>query len=390
MKRSQGGAVVMQQAERAVGSDSEMEHAEILASIGRCVLASDVDSMMDAVARTTLPSLGEVLVLDVGDDGATAKRLFEFRREPRTWIDGPQRLVGITQPEICTDGHCARISVPLFGGGARIGTLSVASRPPIYGRGEMALVQQIAASVGRALDNIWTRNALQADLEARERLMSVAAHELRGSTWSLRLGVQALRGAVAPLAERGSRLLEIVEREERRLSRMIEELFDLASIQSGQIDLKIETVDLCDVVRDVVNRLAACDRSVGDRARLELPVAAVGRWDRFRVEQVVTNLVTNALKFGAPGEVVIRVGQDGAGQRVRLTVADDGPGIDPAIQAVIFDPFKRDRKLGREGLGLGLYIVRNVVRSLGGNVQVSSVVGEGAMFTVELPRDAGA
>jgi signal transduction histidine kinase len=154
---------------------------------------------------------------------------------------------------------------------------------------------------------------------------------------------------------------------------------------SGQIDLTIETVDLCAVVREVAERCAQDDPEALSRIQTDAPAAAVGQWDRLRVEQIVTNLLTNALKFGDQRPVNVAVRLLASDHRVRLQVTDHGPGIDPAIQPFIFDPFKRDRRLGRDGLGLGLYVVHSLVRAMGGEVGVSSRPGAGATFTVDLP-----
>ncbi|WP_232293259.1 sensor histidine kinase [Stigmatella aurantiaca] len=118
---------------------------------------------------------------------------------------------------------------------------------------------------------------------------------------------------------------------------------------------------------------------------LHAPAPVLGRWDRLRVEQVVTNLLTNALKYGAGRPVAVRV--EGAGERARLTVKDQGIGIAEEDLARIFERFERavsDRHYG--GLGLGLYITRQIVEAFGGTVGVTSRPGMGSTFTLELPR----
>jgi signal transduction histidine kinase len=374
----------MQGAERVFAGEGVSEYTDLIASVGKHFLMSELEPMLEAIARSALPLLGELLVLDA-EEGGVAKRLFEFRRDSRTRIEQAHRLAPISHPEISTDGHCSRLSVPVFGKSIRIGTLSLASRQPIYGCAEMNVVEELAVSLGIAIENIWTHDALVEAVESRERLISIAAHELRGSTCSLRICAQALRSAAGALPPKGARLVSIVEREERRLSHMIDELFDLGRIESGQVDLKVEAVDICEVVREVVTRLSDNTPGLGGRIELDVPSQALGQWDRFRIDQVVTNLVTNALKFGGDQPISVRIKADPSCGRVSLAVADRGPGIDPSVQAVIFDPFKRDRNLGRDGLGLGLYIVQNVVHALGGEIRVASSLGRGATFTVDLP-----
>jgi signal transduction histidine kinase len=347
--------------------------------------------MLESVARTATPTLGQVFVLDVVKDGM-AKRLFEFRREPGELLPGPHQLALIREPDVSDQEHCARASVPVPGRAARVGTLSVARRHPGYDSVEIDLLVELASRLGCAIENISVRAELKTTVDACQRLISVAAHELRGSTWCLRTTVQALRSTAESLTPKSQKLVRILEREERRLSRMIDELFNVGRAASGQIDLTIETVDLCAVVREVAQRCAQDDPEALARIETDVPPAAVGQWDRLRIEQIVTNLLTNALKFGEQRPVTVAVRLQPADRRARLQVTDRGPGIDPAIQPFIFDPFRRDRRLGRDGLGLGLYVVHSLVRAMGGEVAVASRPGAGATFTVELPveRPSGA
>ncbi len=380
----------MQRAAQRDGGDTAAARAELLAGLGRHLFVPELEPMLESVARAATPSLGQVFVVDVVRDGG-AKRLFEFRREPGQLLPAPARLVSIEGPEVCGHEHQARASVPVSGRSGRIGTLSVARRHPDYDSVEVDLLAEVAERLGWAMENISSRADLKATVDGCQRLLSVAAHELRGSTWCLRTTVQALRSASESVSPKGQKLLGILEREERRLSRMIDELFDVGRAASGQVDLAIEAVDLCAVVREVAARCAQDDGPALARIEIDVPPAAVGQWDRLRVEQIVTNLLNNALKFGQGRPVTVAVHLRSAERRVRLQVTDRGPGVDPAIQPFIFDPFKRDRRLGRDGLGLGLYVVYSLVRALGGEVGVVSRPGAGATFTVDLPlsRNAG-
>jgi signal transduction histidine kinase len=185
---------------------------------------------------------------------------------------------------------------------------------------------------------------------------------------------------------KSARLLKIIEREERRLARLIDDLLDLSRIRSGQFQLDLEPVDLCDVVREVAVRLNQDATTAQTPIELELPETLIGDWDRSRVDQIVTNLVGNAIKFGRNSPVTVRITADAAHGCARLSVTDHGPGIEPGLQQQIFEPFKRGVTSKQyEGLGLGLYIVRSVVSQLGGSVRVTSAPGCGATFTVDLP-----
>ncbi|WP_395813359.1 sensor histidine kinase [Archangium minus] len=175
-----------------------------------------------------------------------------------------------------------------------------------------------------------------------------------------------------------------MERGVGRLSVLVDELLDVSRITSGRLVLHLEDVDLAELVREVVERIRPEAERVGCELRLQVPGPVVSRWDRLRLEQVLSNLLSNALKYGAgyPVEVALRV----SGTQVLLQVRDEGIGIDPALQERIFERFERavsDRHYG--GLGMGLWITREIVTALGGSIQVESAPGRGATFTVTLP-----
>jgi len=139
-------------------------------------------------------------------------------------------------------------------------------------------------------------------------------------------------------------------------------------------------------VHDVAEQLEPDLRRAGCSLSIRCDTAVTGRWDRARIDQVVTNLLANAAKFGAGRSIHIRVWEDRPGA-ARLEVRDEGIGIDPAKQARIFDRF--ERAVSREqygGFGLGLYISRRIIERHGGHIRVESDPGAGATFIVELPR----
>ena len=374
----------MQGLDRVDGVESIAEHTELLAAVGRCFLLPDEDSILEAVARVALPLLGGVCVVDETTPAGPA-RLLEFRRDLRTWIAPAARLAAIKRTEICTDNHCPRLTVAVSGTRGPIATLSFASRNDIFGCAEVALAEEIGNRLGLALENVRARTMLNQALTDRDTFISVAAHELRAPACALRICIQTLQRDKAPVSEKQARVLDMIVRQERRLSSLVDRLLDLALAQSGRLDLHPEAVDLCEVVREVVGSLEGADPRQEPTVRVDLPEKATGDWDRSRLEQVVTNLVTNAIKHGAGTPVSVRVANDPDGQRVRIEVADQGPGISSNLVETIFEPFKRGPTANHRGLGLGLYIVRNIVVSMGGTVRVDTRPGCGATFVVDLP-----
>ena len=377
---------VMQRMQQATGSESVAEHTRFLANVSRYLMSQDLDPMLEGISNASLPLLGDVCVIDRALD-ARSVRVLEVRKVADAWIEPPEQLTSIVRGEIRVDGTRSRLSVPIGGPAERFGTLSfVANNRLIHGPAELALAQELADRMALSIHNIRTRFDLREAVSEREKLISIAAHELRGPACSLRICVQALHRMESAVPAKSARLLKIIEREERRLARLIDDLLDLSRIRSGQFQLDLEPVDLCDVVREVAVRLNQDATTAQTPIDLDLPETLIGDWDRSRLDQIVTNLVGNAIKFGRNSPVTVRVSTDAAHGCARLSVTDHGPGIEPGLQQQIFEPFKRGVTSKQyEGLGLGLYIVRSVVSQLGGSVRVTSAPGCGATFTVDLP-----
>ena len=229
-------------------------------------------------------------------------------------------------------------------------------------------------------------------VRVRDEFLSIASHELRTPLTPLQLQVNTLLKRVSDLAQgRASRewverSLERIARQGYRLERLVGQLLDVSRITAGRLLLDLEPVNLADVVRDVHQRLVETRELARSGCVLTLDLAenVVGQWDRLRVEQVVENLLMNALKYGAGAPVKVTAAKD-ASMGV-LLVQDGGIGLSPSDRERIFGRFERavsSRNYG--GLGMGLFIVRQVVDAFGGSVDVESEPGKGAKFIVCLP-----
>jgi PAS domain S-box-containing protein len=224
----------------------------------------------------------------------------------------------------------------------------------------------------------------QEAVRLRDEFLSIAAHEIRGPITSMRLAVQSLRAGSLP-PEAVPQSLDIIDRSQRRLADFVEKLLDLARIQTGALQLDLERMDLCEVVREVVSRFEVELHRSGSTLSLRTEAAVIGNWDRLRVDQVVTNLLSNAIKFGAGKPIAVEVASEG--DRARFVVSDRGIGIPDETQQRLFRPFQRGVSIRHYGgLGLGLHIVQTIVDALGGRVLLTSAPGAGARFEVELPR----
>ncbi|MCY1083007.1 sensor histidine kinase [Archangium lansingense] len=256
-------------------------------------------------------------------------------------------------------------------------------------RGTMGLCAEVTEQVLGRREVEALATDLQRALQIRDDFLSVASHELKTPLTSLQLQLQLLWRALPETADDGQphparKRIESTRRPAERLHQLVNNLLDVSRIRAGRLALEHETVDFAALLQDVVTRAEADAAGAGCSLVLQANAPVIGRWDRLRLEQVVTNLLSNAIKYGANQPVEMSVLQDG--DIAQLTVRDHGIGIAPEHQARIFQRFERavsERHYG--GFGLGLWIVKQIVESLGGDIRVQSQPGQGATFTVALP-----
>ena len=221
-------------------------------------------------------------------------------------------------------------------------------------------------------------------IRLRDEFLSIASHELKTPLTALHLQLQTLRRFLASAEPAVTSRLEQAMRSTDRLSALIGELVDVSRISIGRFELVRSSFPLKDAVRSAVERLEASAVAARCPVTVALESDVTGSWDRRRVEQVVTNLLANAMKYGAGTPIEILV-TSGEGEGV-LVVSDGGPGIPDEALDRVFDRFERAVPMHNYGgLGLGLYVSREIVNAHGGSITAQNVPGAGARFTVRLP-----
>jgi len=290
---------------------------------------------------------------------------------PPTWYD-PREL---TQVKV-TEGRRVAISPTFF---------------PL--RDAEGLVQHVGIvfkDVTAEMDNARLYQDAREAIRVRDDFLSVAGHELKTPLTALQLYLEGLGNAfesVAPDDMQGqlTRKLRDVERMVTRLGGLIDQLLDVSRLSAGRLVLEPETVDLAEVVREAVAQVEHEAHRRGTAITVTTSDAVVGFWDRGRLNQVLSNLLSNAVKYGAGQPIVVELRAQGPEGVV--AVRDHGIGIAVENQPRIFEKFERaapERQFG--GLGLGLWICREIVTAMRGSLDVSSAPGAGATFTVRLPR----
>jgi len=250
------------------------------------------------------------------------------------------------------------------------------------------IVDQREATV-RELNAV--QQELQRALDMRDQFMSMVAHELRTPLNTLYLEAQMRKLQL----ERGNmdhfapeQLERMVARDMRQIHamvRLIDDMLDVSRIRAGKLSIRPARVDLEALLQRIVGDLSHHAADMHSELRLSIVQPVAGCWDEFRVEQVIVNLINNALRYGGGKPVDVRLHADS--RNARIEVIDQGVGIPEEVLPKIFEPFERGKMEGMPaGLGLGLYISRQLAEAHGGTLTARSKPGEGAVFIFTLPR----
>jgi two-component system OmpR family sensor kinase len=236
------------------------------------------------------------------------------------------------------------------------------------------------------------RNAeLTAAITARDQFLSVAAHELRNPMTPIYGHVQRMlmvaRSADEDKLERIIASLERLEHLIERYSKRASTLLDVSRITAGKLKLDPVPIDLSSLVREVAQSLAPAAHHAGSPLTVNVMDGVCGTWDRLAIEQITDNLLSNAIKYGAGQPIEITLASDGTA--ASLQVQDHGIGISKADQERIFERFERAvTRRAHGGFGIGLWVVRQLVHAMGGDIAVTSDPGSGSTFTITLPISA--
>jgi signal transduction histidine kinase len=407
----------------------------ILAEAGAALTASlDFEATLARVARLVVPALADWCTVDLVDDAepvglrrlavvhadpakeALVARLADYPPRPPaehpvlTVVRTGQPALGVDVPADVIEAaaqdaeHLALVRaigmrsfmiVPLRVRDRVLGAICLAAAESgrRYGPDDLALAEQLAERAALAIDNARLYSEARSAVRIREEFLAVASHELRTPLTSVKGYVQLLdrqlRDDAGPWARlRG--LIDPLHTQVRRLETLVGDLLDVSRLQQGRLELRPEPVELGELARQVVARFEHSPyRTPGHTLVVDAPEPVMGEWDAARLDQVLTNLVGNALKFSPMGGEVRVAARREVGEAV-LTVSDEGLGIGPDERASLFQPFQRGEATARAipGVGLGLYITSEIVARHGGRIEIASAVGVGSTFVVRLPLSA--
>ena len=317
---------------------------------------------------------------------------------PELFADITDEMIAATnsdpeQKQVTRDlGLRSAMIVPLVVGGKPFGVVSfIASESGRrYGKQDMILATEVGRRASLAVENARSYSDVRTALQVRDNFLSIASHELRTPLSALTIIMTSLvraanQGRLLQLGAEGlrDRMLK-GERQTRQLTHLVDRLLDVRVLSSLELALEITEVDLTEVAREAISRLEDAAADTGSTIELEVNGPSTGRWDGGRIDQVITNLVANAIKYAPGSRVVVSIAAAQPGH-VEIAVADEGPGIPAQDQERIFGQYERAAASSSAGMGLGLWIVKRIVAAHGGTVRLESGPGPGARFAVILP-----
>ncbi len=426
VKNEQGNAIGMRGVTLDMSARRRAEEAlRFLARVSELVTSSlDMDATIQTAAAAALPILGELCVIDLLEDGqlrrAAVKHIdpsLEYAaRLLQSYNPGPDlpygapaairsstvEVVGELPPEVLAkrgsdDSHrevIARLGtqsyivVPLIARSGTVGALTLSSRETNrYDEAAVELAGVFGRRVALAIENAQLHTLAVEANRAKDEFLATVSHELRTPMtatlgWVRMLTIGSLDEETVKIA------LDAIDRSTQARARLIEDILDVSSIISGKFRLEVGPVDLGTVITNAIDTLRPAATAKQITIEIEFEFAPRVTGDADRLQQIVWNLVSNAIKF-VPRGGHIGVGLHRGSDAARIVVSDNGPGIDPAFLPHVFERFRQgdsgiDRAHG--GLGLGLAIVRHLAELHGGSVSVASDgLGHGVTFTVELP-----
>lgn len=252
---------------------------------------------------------------------------------------------------------------------------------------EISILEEITSSFLSEIELRRAMNQIERESRLREEFISMASHELQNPLSVMKMQSQLLRLKASKqtlTAEDQLSSLKSIERQIQRLNIMIDDMTDISRLERGEFSLHCSTADLSALAKEVYQNYEGQLNAAGISARVEIENGIHGFLDATRIEQVMDNLISNVVKYAPGSEVQLTLTKSSDG--INFTLSDTGPGMSPEDQTKIFEKFERVRSNENvKGLGLGLFIARQIVEQHGGTLIVKSILGEGSVFKLSLP-----
>jgi signal transduction histidine kinase len=400
-----------------------------ISEVGRILSSSlDYNLTLAVLARLVVSNIGDFCIVDILENGkmkrlvvrssdpkkqAKVERFFTFPPDPKNkeaiydaakegspilikrvtkkWLNTVSKIEEERQL-VQELGLNSFIFAPLKSRGKVIGVLTVASSQKgfKYKDDDCHFVEALASRAGLAVDNARLFSEVQEALRSRDEFLSIASHELKTPLTSILMNMQFILMKIKKASggnidtKEFTKLIELNVEQSRRMSRLINDLLNISVISSGRLKIEKDEVNLKTLIQKVIAQFDTQLAKEKIKLTFKADGDAIGRMDRLRIEQVISNLISNAIKYGM--KKPIEVSLENSENSAIITVRDYGIGIKDEATLRIFERFQRgvnDKDF--KGIGVGLYITRQIVEAHGGKITVESIEGKGSTFIVTLP-----
>jgi PAS domain S-box-containing protein len=408
-------------------TESQQNFLEKLTAL--LITTLDYEEIIIKIAEACVESIADGCIIDILE-GSEIKRLVARHRDSDTQsyldelqakfpptLDSPQptaRVIKSGEPELVSEvdlnfivsrtfnkQHAdlikkiqlrSLIAVPIKIRGSIIGSINLVhtTERELFNAEDLKLAVEVARRAGLAIENSQLYSRAQKAIQQRDEFISIASHELKTPLTSMKLQLQLADRVLAKNtdgkidASYFKKVTELSTKQIDRITVLVEDMLDIGRISSGKMGIKFQHENLSEVVKDSLLRLEGALVGLENLLTTDIQENVFADCDSFRIEQVLINLLTNAIRYG--GNTTIKVTLTTRNQSVYLTVSDQGPGIDPIDHKRIFERFERAVSFSNiSGLGLGLFISRQIMEQHMGTLSVESVPGKGSTFTACFP-----
>jgi PAS domain S-box-containing protein len=395
-------------AEVSVELSSSIEYEQTLANVARLVVQNFADwSAVDVIGEQGQLSRLKVASADPDQAGlceileqmppdrdlphimksvVESKRPIVVEQVTLRYIESLGQGPGHMEALLAT-GVTSFVAVPLLMRGQPLGALFLGSSTPsrVFGQGDLRLAEALADRAATAIENARLYRSSVHATHLRDQVLAVVAHDLRNPLSTILMQLWALRRYGAEHERRSAKPADVIERAAKRMNRLIQDLLDVAVMESGQLNIERGRLSARDLIVGAVDMQRPLASSASLELRVEVDPAVAEVWgDRDRLLQVFDNLIGNAIKFTQAGGRVT-AGATSRGHEVVFWVADTGRGIPSENLPRVFDRFWQATRKGRDGAGLGLPITKGIVEAHGGRIWVESAAGSGSTFFFTIP-----
>jgi signal transduction histidine kinase len=284
------------------------------------------------------------------------------------------------------------IFAPMKSRGEVIGVMTISSSEEnfSYSQDDAVFIEELANRAAIAVDKARLYMEAQEALRIRDEFLSIASHELKTPLTSILLNLQLILRKIknSPPGELDTKkiteMIELSEKQSTRLARLINDLLNVSIVSTGRLQIEREKVNLNNLVADIINRFSLELEKANAKISIKAEKNIIGNWDNIRIEQVISNLISNAIKYGAGDPITVQLEKEGKTAIIR--VKDRGIGIKEEDLPEVFKRFKRGTLSKKyHGFGVGMYLSRQIVDAHGGEINVKSKLGKGSTFSVILP-----